>query len=69
MALFTKAPEQEQQDNLKAWPNAKATIDDYSGQKTPLHDRLAQGTPVRPEEMLSYIAALELRIARLEQSR
>lgn len=48
------------------WPRQDKVIEELSNEETPLNDHFAEGKSIYPESTVRYIAALERRIARLE---
>jgi hypothetical protein len=67
MGLFKRIAEKDRKDALRYWEEeGSATVERLSREETPLNDHFAEGKSVTQDAILRHIAALERRIARLE---
>ena len=70
MGLFKRIAEKDREDALRYWnKEGNATVESLSREATPLNDHFAEGKSVTQDAILRHIAALERRIARLENDR
>jgi hypothetical protein len=59
--------ERERAEHRREWETREeGVVEGLALEARPLNDRLGKGIPVWPQELLSYIAALERRVERLE---
>ncbi len=69
MGLFKRMAEKDRKDAVRYWKEeGSATVERLSKEITPLNDHFADGNSITQNAILRHIAALERRIARLENN-